>query len=81
MSQRPLTESRFRRLMVQAVAVHITILAGVALVSFFLVNNVLSANRRLERTYRVTIPDEAVGKQAFASVNALAGYVAEHRPA
>ena len=35
----------------------------------------------LERTFRVTIPDEAVGKQAFASVNALAGYVAEHRPA
>jgi acyl carrier protein len=33
----------------------------------------------LERTYRVTIPDEKVGKQAFSSVDALAAYVAEHR--
>jgi acyl carrier protein len=35
----------------------------------------------LERTFRVTIPDEAVGKKVFSSVNALAAYVAEHRPA
>lgn len=35
----------------------------------------------LERKFRVTIPDEAVGKRAFASVNALAVYVAENRPA
>jgi len=31
----------------------------------------------IERRYRVTIPDEAVGKRAFASVTALAAYVAE----
>jgi acyl carrier protein len=35
----------------------------------------------LERKYRVTIPDEAVGKQVFRSVSALAAYVNEHRPA
>jgi acyl carrier protein len=35
----------------------------------------------IERRYRVTIPDEAVGKKAFSSVNALAAYVAEHKPA
>lgn len=35
----------------------------------------------LERKFRVTIPDEQVGKQVFASVNALAAYVAEHRAA
>ena len=35
----------------------------------------------LERKFRVTIPDEAVGKQAFSSVNALTEYVAAHRPA
>jgi acyl carrier protein len=34
----------------------------------------------LERKFKVSIPDEAVGKQAFSSVNALAAYVAEHRP-
>jgi acyl carrier protein len=34
----------------------------------------------IERTYRVTIPDEAVGKKVFASVSALASYVNEHRP-
>lgn len=33
----------------------------------------------IERTYRVSIPDEKVGKQAFASVAALADYVASHR--
>ncbi len=33
----------------------------------------------IERTYKVTIPDEAVGKQVFSSVKALAEYVAEHR--
>jgi acyl carrier protein len=35
----------------------------------------------IERTYKVTIPDEAVGKQVFSSVKALAGYVQEHRGA
>lgn len=33
----------------------------------------------IERTYRVSIPDEKVGKQAFASVAALADYVAQNR--
>jgi acyl carrier protein len=33
----------------------------------------------IERKYHVTIPDEKVGKQAFSSVEALAGYVAAHR--
>ena len=33
----------------------------------------------IERTSRVSIPDEKVGKQAFASVAALADYVASHR--
>ena len=35
----------------------------------------------IERKYRVTIPDEAVGKKVFSSVKALAGYVQEHRAA
>ncbi len=35
----------------------------------------------IERKFRVTIPDEAVGKKAFSSVNSLTAYVAEHRPA
>ena len=35
----------------------------------------------IERTYGVTIPDEAVGKQVFSSVSALAAYVEAHRPA
>jgi acyl carrier protein len=34
----------------------------------------------IERRYRVTIPDEAVGKKVFSSVNALAAYVAENKP-
>lgn len=34
----------------------------------------------IERKYRVTIPDEAVGKKVFSSVSALAAYVSEHRP-
>ncbi|MFO0578312.1 MAG: phosphopantetheine-binding protein [Polyangia bacterium] len=33
----------------------------------------------IERTYHVTIPDEKVGKQAFASAAALAAYVAANR--
>jgi acyl carrier protein len=32
----------------------------------------------IERTYRVTIPDEKVGKQVFASVAALAKYVGDN---
>jgi acyl carrier protein len=32
----------------------------------------------LDRTFHVTIPDEKVGKQAFASVAALANYVGDH---
>ncbi len=35
----------------------------------------------IERTYKVTIPDEAVGKKVFSSVKALAGYIQEHRAA
>jgi acyl carrier protein len=35
----------------------------------------------IERKYRVTIPDEAVGKKVFSSVSALAQYVSENRPA
>jgi acyl carrier protein len=35
----------------------------------------------LERKFRVTIPDEAVGKKVFSSVNALAAYVHEQRTA
>ena len=35
----------------------------------------------IERRYRVTIPDEAVGKKVFQSVNALADYVAENKAA
>jgi len=35
----------------------------------------------LERRFKVTIPDEAVGKKVFSSVNALAAYVAENKPA
>ena len=34
----------------------------------------------IERKYRVTIPDEAVGKKVFSSVDALAAYVSENRP-
>ena len=34
----------------------------------------------IERKYRVTIPDEAVGKRVFSSVSALAQYVNEQRP-
>jgi len=34
----------------------------------------------IERKYRVTIPDEAVGKRVFSSVSALAEYVSANRP-
>jgi acyl carrier protein len=34
----------------------------------------------IERRFKVTIPDEAVGKKVFSSVAALAAYVAENRP-
>lgn len=33
----------------------------------------------LEKTYGIRIPDEDVGKDAFASVNALAEYVLKNR--
>ena len=33
----------------------------------------------LEKTYGLRIPDEDVGKEAFASVNALADYVLKNR--
>jgi acyl carrier protein len=33
----------------------------------------------VERKYLVPIPDEAVGKKAFASVTALASYIDQHR--
>jgi acyl carrier protein len=35
----------------------------------------------IERKYKVTIPDEAVGKKVFSSVSALAQYVGEQQPA
>jgi acyl carrier protein len=35
----------------------------------------------LERRFHVTIPDEAVGKRVFSSVNALAEYVQENKNA
>ena len=35
----------------------------------------------IERRFRVTIPDEAVGKKAFSSVNALTAYIAAQKPA
>lgn len=33
----------------------------------------------LEKTYGIRIPDEDVGKEAFASVNALAAYVTKSK--
>ena len=33
----------------------------------------------IERKFRVTIPDEAVGKKVFSSVASLAAYIGEHR--
>jgi acyl carrier protein len=35
----------------------------------------------LERRYQVAIPDEAVGKTAFRSIEALAAFIAERRAA
>ncbi len=35
----------------------------------------------IERKFRVTIPDEAVGKRAFSSVNSLTAYIAERKSA
>ncbi len=32
----------------------------------------------IERQFRVSIPDEAVGKRAFSSVNSLTEYIAQH---
>ena len=33
----------------------------------------------VEEQFRVVIPDEEVGKQAFSSINALADYIFEHQ--
>jgi acyl carrier protein len=33
----------------------------------------------LEKRYRLSIPDEEVGKRAFASINTLAAFVSENR--
>ena len=33
----------------------------------------------IERKFHVTIPDEAVGKRAFESVNSLTAFIAEHK--
>lgn len=33
----------------------------------------------LEKTYGIRIPDEDVGKEAFASVNALADYIIKNK--
>jgi acyl carrier protein len=35
----------------------------------------------VEETFRVAIPDEEVGKLAFASINALTDYIMAHQPA
>lgn len=35
----------------------------------------------IEEQFRVVIPDEEVGKLAFASINALADYILAHEPA
>ncbi len=34
----------------------------------------------LEKKYGIRIPDEDVGKEAFASVNALADYIIKNKP-
>lgn len=34
----------------------------------------------VEEQFRVVIPDEEVGKLAFASINALADYISGHQP-
>ena len=34
----------------------------------------------VEEEFRVVIPDEEVGKLAFASINALADYILDHQP-
>ena len=34
----------------------------------------------VEERFHVVIPDEEVGKLAFASINALADYILEHQP-
>jgi len=34
----------------------------------------------IEERFRVVIPDEEVGKLAFASINALADYILAHEP-
>jgi len=33
----------------------------------------------IEKTYGIRIPDEDVGKEAFASINALADYIIRHK--
>lgn len=33
----------------------------------------------IEKTYSIRIPDEDVGKEAFASINALADYIIRHK--
>ena len=34
----------------------------------------------LEKEYHISIPDEEMGREAFASVNALEAYILKHRP-
>ncbi|MCC6748535.1 MAG: acyl carrier protein [Deltaproteobacteria bacterium] len=43
--------------------------------------DVLELTVAVEKRYGVSIPDEATGKQAFASVEALARFIVERRPA
>ena len=42
-------------------------------------NDALELTVALERRYKLSIADEEVGKQAFASVDTLASFVAENR--
>ncbi len=41
--------------------------------------DVLELTVAVEKRYGVSIPDETVGQRAFASVDALASFVEEHR--
>jgi acyl carrier protein len=41
--------------------------------------DILELTVAIERRYRLSIPDEATGKKAFASLNALAEFVSERR--
>lgn len=42
--------------------------------------DVLELVMMIEKDYAVKIDNKEVGAQVFASVNAMAGYISEHRP-